>query len=914
MNKYLSAVILVATIVVAACSGGGSGTGTGVTVTTTSTWAISAFTASETEPFVGSVVAISASATKDGAPVPDGTTIEISVAYGGNEDDPQFGLGAIGTTIHRLASSNGSVTTSLIAETEGAYTVSVKVNTATGALTVTYLNRDPSTTLQIYQPLLPNQGSLDGGEQVTLNGKGILAPAEVDFEVNSEIYPGVVVSVAVSDPVTADGSITIRSPYISNLTGDDRLLDWPSKVTVRVGVSTADEQTEILPGAFTFLGAEPPPSGPQAWLGEPSLYLALPDHGQSSGGQQITLLGRNFRAVVTDPDGNVTDTPVAVDSVSLGGLEAAVLSVSPDGTQLVVQTPRLSVTPITADQPVDVVVATSYTNEAYGSFGPFTATLTSGFVYLADEPTPEITAISPTGGPIDGGEQVTIFGHGFQAPVQVTFGSLEAIGVEVNDDQSLADQDTIICVTPDYSQQDEETPVSVGVIVRNVLTGKTSTASTYTYGDNLYISGNTPAEGGAGDNIVIYGSGFEAPLQVDFGNIRLDVLSVSGTELLVRFPVDVAPSCSNVTASFTVTLIESGSTIDGGSFTFLASNPQIFGVDPIFVQETAGGDGVSPNHVTISGDYFSPDVIVEVGDFRIANADIERVSVNTIEVNRIPAPNDFGIVWDQSPCVTDLGLQGVRRTATPVDVTVINLPGNCSDTLAGGLVYEPEQPVECVVAPEINVLSMTFEGTAPGSCSVGQTLAVQNLGQGSLDVQLLTLLGPFYFDNIPTSQSAGPLPPIDPFSSDLSLTVWYCPVPGDALEGSLNIVSNDPASPTLVTLTAEDFVLSMEVTPAALLDFGPAAIDQDRTFAISNTGDGDLNWTLSFITNPAPGIFSTNPAGGLLPVGAVATVTVSYDPTGTLPGASYDGLLEVTATEAGVQGSPTQVALTATNP
>ena len=221
-----------------------------------------------------------------------------------------------------------------------------------------------------------------------------------------------------------------------------------------------------------------------------------------------------------------------------------------------------------------------------------------------------------------------------------------------------------------------------------------------------------------------------------------------------------------------------------------------------------------------------------------------------------------------------------------------------------------------MVAPEINVAPLTFEGVADGTCSVGQTLAIQNLGQGSLDVQLLTLFGPFYFDLSPGgggSQSDGPLAPIDPFSSDLSLMVWYCPTAGDALEGSLNIVSNDPGSPTLVTLTAGDFALSMTVAPSVLVDFGPAAVDQEGTFEIQNTGDGDLNWTLSFITNPAPGIFSTDKAGGLLAVGAVETVTVTYDPTGTLPNTSYDGRIEVTA-GAGVQGSPAFVDLTATNP
>ncbi|MCK5379318.1 MAG: hypothetical protein KAJ78_07930, partial [Acidobacteria bacterium] len=88
MTKYLSLIVLVATIVVAACSGG-SGAGAPAPITVPSAWAITSFTASDTNPHVGAVVAITASATKDGAAVPDGTTIEISVAYSGNEAGPQ---------------------------------------------------------------------------------------------------------------------------------------------------------------------------------------------------------------------------------------------------------------------------------------------------------------------------------------------------------------------------------------------------------------------------------------------------------------------------------------------------------------------------------------------------------------------------------------------------------------------------------------------------------------------------------------------------------------------------------------------------------------------------------------------------------------------------------------------------------
>ncbi len=910
MTKYLKVIVVVATVVVAACSGGGSSSNnTGPGTTTTASWAITSFTASDTSPFVGSVVAITASVTKDGAPAPDGTTVTISVSYNGNEADPSFGLGSIGTTVNRLASSSGSVTTSLLAETEGPYILSVRVNTASSSLTVTYSNRDPSTTLQIYQPLLPNQGSLDGGEQVILNGKGILVPAEVDFEVDGEIYPGVVVSVEESNPITADGSITIRTPYISNLDADQRLLDWPSNVTVRVGVSTVDEQEEMLPGAFTFLGAEPPPQGPQAWLGEPSLYLALPDHGQSSGGQQVTLLGRNFRAVITDPDGNVIDQPVAVDRVTFGDIEAVIISVSADGTQIVAQTPRWSVTPITEDTPVDIVVETSYTNDEYGSFGPFTVSLTSGFVFLADEPTPEITAIAPTGGPIDGGTVVTIFGHGFQAPAQVTFGNLEAVNVEVNDDQSLGDQDTIVCVTPDYSQQDEETPVSVDVVVTNVLTGKTSAAATYTYGDNLYISGNTPVEGGPGDNIIIYGAGFESPLQVDFADsIRMEVLSVSGTELLVRVPVDAPPSCVNITGEFTVTLLESAQAATGGAFTFLGSTPQIYGVNPIFVSENGGGT------LTITGEYFNPSVIVAINNYRLQSGLITVTGSTQIDVDTVPDIDLIGLTWDTSACVDDNGLPGVRIVPTPVDLQVINLPGECSDTLAGGLVYEPLNS-ECFVGLRGMWTLAGFDGdfgTVDVDSNVQRQYQVTNDGAVSVNMLAPTFTSGAYSSN-GTYTVIGP-------GQTVTFMVTFAPTAVDIIGGA------DTTVDAVMSITATgaglpNFTSTVDLTgvahPFPVMSADAITIDCAAgstctgDITVTNSGTADLTWTEVIAGDPELTI--TGSTGAAAP-GGTGTITIQLDATAAASGDTFSANVTITAGEADEPNSPVTVTVSGTVP
>jgi len=78
----------------------------------------------------------------------------------------------------------------------------------------------------------------------------------------------------------------------------------------------------------------------------------------------------------------------------------------------------------------------------------------------------------------------------------------------------------------------------------NITSGQFDSApGAFTYGDRLYITGNSPTEGGLGDLVIIYGSGFEDPLQVFLGDKLMEVISVSGTELVVRIPDDLATDC-----------------------------------------------------------------------------------------------------------------------------------------------------------------------------------------------------------------------------------------------------------------------------------------------------------------------------------------------------------------------------------
>jgi len=266
--------------------------------------------------------------------------------------------------------------------------------------------------------------------------------------------------------------------------------------------------------------------------------------------------------------------------------------------------------------------------------------------------------------------------------MQVFFGDLTALDVNVFNDTTTADNDRITCVTPDYSQQGEVPPVTVDVTATNMTSGKTHTlSSAFIYGDPLWISGNSPSEGGLGDLVIIYGSGFEDPLQVFLGEAQMEVVSVSGTELVVRIPDDLGTSCGTTSGSFKVLLLETNQEAEGGNFTINGNNPLVLSVAPVFV---AAGDDI-----TINGMDFAENLFVEIAGSQIAQGSVDRQSETTIFVTSIPGADALGLQFDTTPCTLVGGEPGQRLADTAVGVSVINLPGNCENELPAAIVVPP---------------------------------------------------------------------------------------------------------------------------------------------------------------------------------------------------------------------------------
>ena len=170
--------------------------------------------------------------------------------------------------------------------------------------------------------------------------------------------------------------------------------------TITATVSNVSAKTQVT---FSSVPVTPPPANTT-----PTITSISPATGKPAGGDTITITGTNFAAPVR----------VIFDFGSGVTKEAQVISAS--ATQIQVISPPIDLgTGQTASATITLFINAGTSTEQKVS-------ASTPFVYQALVLTPIVHTLSPTSGPIDGGTRVTIFGEGFQAPVQVFFGSQEA--------------------------------------------------------------------------------------------------------------------------------------------------------------------------------------------------------------------------------------------------------------------------------------------------------------------------------------------------------------------------------------------------------------------------------------------------------------------------------------------------------
>lgn len=442
------------------------------------------------------------------------------------------------------------------------------------------------------------------------------------------------------------------------------------------------------------------------------IEAVVPNTGPPSGGTTVRIEGSGFSRPLR---------------VQFGDVFANVLSSS--GSVITVETPSIDL-PVgqTATVPVSVTINI---NDPDPEQLQATDVLGNAFTYArsgqADQPS--IISLSPTSGPNEGGTLVTILGENFASQVQVFFGTsalIEAPVIDISPTRLLVE--TPSATGPNAINQNSIVNVRVVNSASGLFAERTSV---FQYGGPgspvMFISSAGPTQGLnlGGDEVIIFGQGFEEPVAVEFGGFGQRVVSVTGTEIVAQSVAVDIDNCSPISGQFGVTNIETGETANSGiSFEYVPIEPAIFNVTPNSVAVTDTGEIIGPNIVTVEGFGFEPPIRVLFGT----------ASAGIVAGSGVPDPNfdpRFGILravdvvvppyfgdFETVDCTDPMGAAGTRLRGVLVDVTVVSFPTDCENTLTEFFVYQP--PDDCVPTP-------VDPGTVGDAPVANFSFAVQNL-------------------------------------------------------------------------------------------------------------------------------------------------------------------------------------------
>jgi hypothetical protein len=291
---------------------------------------------------------------------------------------------------------------------------------------------------------------------------------------------------------------------------------------------------------------EPPPSPPAIISVSPSII-------GPQGGEFLTITGTGFRLPV---------------GVFLDSREALVVSITPYRIDVI--TP-----PVDLGTGQQKIAKVSVINER-GT--PNEIRINGGSVkYQPNILKPDIITLSPRSAPLPGGTRITIFGEGFQAPVQVFFGDAEAQVISVNFDQ--------VSVIAPAGHGLGEVPVRVANVLSSTSTEK---SDVFRYAPKAVISVAGPTQGPAsgGTRLTIDGEGFEDPMAVIVAGVPAQVIRTTPSQIIaVTSPITLS-SCADASGPINIVNIDTGDSAAGPAFTYVVAHPVITSVAPAII---AGG-------------------------------------------------------------------------------------------------------------------------------------------------------------------------------------------------------------------------------------------------------------------------------------------------------------------------------------
>jgi len=597
---------------------------------------------------------------------------------------------------------------------------------------------------------------------VTENGQPAPNGTAVEFTTNNGTFTDVTPAVQALIRTTLNGVAVVH-------------LTSSTPVVARV-TATVNNITRFIDVSFQIIAPCTPPNPLCPVV--PTITSISPPRGRPEGGQIIRITGTNFIAPVR----------VLFDLGQPSPTEA--LIVSSTETTIDVLTPAINLgaaQQLLAD--VTVITRAGQSNEQR-------VTSVDGFTFENVALTPIIYSLSPTSGPINGNTRVTIFGEGFQAPLQVFFGSAEAQVVEVQFGQ-------IIVMSPDARSTNPNGsgtvtgPVSVSVVNIRSNTRGTSPQQ-FRYVAKMQITAISPLFGSSvgGTDVTIDGVGFDAPVQVIIGTspaVEAQVIRVSGTQILIRTP-SLPSACAGGTGNITVTNVENGDSASSGSlFTFIPVAPQILSTNsPVVAGSTLTASVQNPG----VGALGSATIRFGLGTLTLIPSPSTITSGTTTQLFSIAVPLT-GFSFPSVACTTGGGAPGTQPGPIDVPLQFRNVTTGCTDTVTVRI--EPLNPV-CVQAPPQASVTSPATGCAtmvapfPGSGSTSITFRNNaSAGSQSLTVTPSAPTGPNAGDfstPTPASQSIAP-------GSTASFSVTFTPSAAGSRTANVAFTTNDPTQPTI---------------------------------------------------------------------------------------------------------------------
>jgi hypothetical protein len=366
----------------------------------------------------------------------------------------------------------------------------------------------------------------------------------------------------------------------------------------------------------------------------PWVHSIVPSIGRPAGGQVIHLTGSNFEAPLR----------VFFDVGAAMPIEAFVVAAT--HTQIQVLTPSVLL-PEGAQQLEARVVLYTMTGTNYEQ-----RTDAGTFTFRNEILSPRVVTATPTTSPMIGGTRVSIFGDGFQAPVQVLFGEAEARVLYVRFGEIIV----------------EVPPHDVGIVsisVHNIASNASFTfPDAFRYRPNMDIHDAGPLSGPdtGGTRVSIRGVGFNAPAAVLIGDEPATVVRISGTEVLAITPAVKTSACQSVTAPLRVIDILTGEEAVGPSFTFVPHKPVVVALHPRLARP---GDSIE---ITLHGTELESVAFFIHGTQVVPSAVVPGTGTRTYV---LPIPR---VAFPTSDC-------GTRTKPVSVDVRVV-LTNGCEDVIS----------------------------------------------------------------------------------------------------------------------------------------------------------------------------------------------------------------------------------------